>query len=259
MVKHTASRLKVVKSPLSQRTDGSPGSDDVESAPRAAEKDSNPGMSRILIVDDHELVRLGLRALIESHSEWVVCGEAVSGRDAVRKAGELKPDVVIMDITMPDLNGLEATRQIQKVAPRTEVVVFSIHHSEQLVQAALEAGARTYVSKTAAGLELTKAITAISRRKPLFGEHVKTSAPGDFCNGSAQAERGRVPRSVLTAREREVLQLLALGKSNKEIAQALKLSPKTVEAHRANMMCKLNLHSTATLIRYAIRNEIVPS
>lgn len=213
--------------------------------------------SRILIADDHGPVRLGLRALIESHSEWTVCGEAVSGRDAVQKARELKPDLVIMDITMPDLNGLEVTRQILRDVPRTEVLVFTMHESEQMVRAALEAGAQAYLSKTATWRELTKAIAATIQHKPFFAEHIRIPAPEPYRKNFPPAECVSRQGSPVTAREREVLQLLAEGKRSKQIAETLHVSAKTVEAHRANLMRKLNMHSIVTLVRYAIRNGIV--
>jgi len=215
------------------------------------------GISRILIVDDHDTVRLGLRALIESHSEWTVCGEAASGRDAVEKARELEPDVVIMDLTLPDLHGLDATRQIHRDRPQTAVLVFTVHQSEHLVQAAREAGAQAFVSKTAAGRELKKAIAAMAQHKPIFTEPITIPTPEGFHENLAQADYAGDPGPPVTVREREVLQLLVEGKSSKQIAQALSISTKTVKAHRANMMRKLNLHSLTALVRYAIRNGLV--
>jgi DNA-binding NarL/FixJ family response regulator len=257
MVADMAGRLKVAEAGSSRRTEETSRSSSAALAPQALEKGSNVVTSRILIVDDHDMVRLGLRALIESHSGWTVCGEAVSGREAVQKARELKPDVVIMDLTMPDLNGLEATRQIHRDVPRAEVLVFTVHHSEQLEQAAREAGAQAFVSKTAAGRELTKAIAAMTRHKPLLAEHIKIPAPAGYRKESPQADCTGDPGSPITVREREVLRLLVEGKNSKQIAETLKISTKTVEAHRANMMRKLNLHSVAALVRYAIRNGVV--
>jgi len=253
-----ARRLKATQAHLFRRTAGTAGSGTLAVARRALQKGSSVEALRILIVDDHESVRLGLQAMIESHPEWTVCGEAGTGREAVEKAKELKPDVVIMDITMPDLNGLEATRQIAKAVPQTEVLVFSMHQSEQLLHDALKAGARGYVSKAAGGRELKKALAAMARHKPFFSDAVQIPAPGSHPKRLPQEEYVLNARSPLSPREREVLQLLAEGKTSKQIAETLDLSTKTVEAHRANMLCKLDLHSTATLIRYAIRNGIVP-
>ena len=226
-------------------------------APGAPEKATNRVQARILIADDHELVRAGLRALIESHAEWNVCGEAVSGREAVKRAQKLKPDLVVMDISMPDLNGLEATRQILRDVPGTEVLVFTMDQSEQAAGAARAAGAQAYVSKTATGRELAKAIAAMIQHKPFSAEGFQIPAPEGYGKNFPQGKSAGRQGALITAREREVLNLLAAGKSSKQIAATLRVSLKTVEAHRANMMRKLDIHSLATLVRYAIRNGIV--
>jgi DNA-binding NarL/FixJ family response regulator len=212
---------------------------------------------RILIVDDHEVVRRGLRVLIEPHPGWEVCGEATTGREAVEKAKKLKPDVVVMDIGMPELNGLEATRQILKVAPRTGVLILTMHESEQLVREVLEAGAQGYVLKSAAGRDLVSAVEAVSKREAFFTSSVARILLAAYREKGSQEERSGDSPSLLSPREREITQLLAEGKSNNEVAEALYISAKTVETHRAHIMEKLNLHSIAALVHYAIRNKIV--
>ena len=217
-------------------------------------QESKASTLRILIVDDYELLRRGVRALIESHAGWEVCGEAATGREAVEEAKKLKPEVVVMDIGMPELNGLDATRQILKAAPRTEVLILAAHESEQLVREVLQAGAHGYVLKSAAGRDLANAIEALSRHEAFFTSSVAKLVLQSYHKKGSQDER---PRSLLSPREREIIQLLAEGKSNNEIAEMLYISGKTVETHRAHIMEKLNLHSIAELVRYAIRNKIV--
>jgi len=204
---------------------------------------------RILIADDHAVVRAGLRALLESRSGWEVCAEAVDGRDAVDKAGKLKPNVAILDIGMPLLNGVEATRRIRDSSPNTEILILTMHESDDLVQQVVEAGARGYILKDDADRVLLAAVDAVRNHKPYFSTRVSSSHdPSD----SSSASRPR-----LTPREREILQLLAEGKANKEVASLLGISVNTAEAHRANIMLKLNLHSLAELVHYAIRNNII--
>jgi DNA-binding NarL/FixJ family response regulator len=212
---------------------------------------------RILVADDHEVVRRGLRALLETRPGWEICGEATTGREAVAKALELKPDLVVLDITMPELNGLEATRQILKALPRTEVLVLTIHESEQVVHEVLDAGARGYVLKSDAGRDLVAAVQALSQHKPFFTPTVTEMVLGAYRKPGLPREEPGATLSPLSPREREIIQLLAEGKSNKEVATMLNVSVKTVETHRANIMLKLNLHSIADLIHYAIRNKIV--
>lgn len=216
-------------------------------------------MSRlhILIVDDHEVVRRGLRALIESQPGWEVCGEAATGREAVEKTRNLKPNVVVMDIAMPELNGLDATRQIVKAIPRTAVLILTVHESEQLVHEVLEAGVQGYVLKSDAGRDLVAAIEALSQHKVFFTSSVaKIMLEGYRKKGSHDKPSEDSP-SVLSLREREIIQLLAEGKSNNKVADMLNISARTVETHRAHIMEKLNLHSIAELVHYAIRNQIV--
>ena len=212
---------------------------------------------RILIADDHDVVRRGLRALLECQPGWVVVDEAVNGREAVEKVAHWKPDVVALDISMPELNGLEATRQILKAAPETEVVILTVHESEQVVREVLKAGARGYVLKSDAGRDLVAAVHALSQHKPFFTAKVTDMVLTGYLGHCSSAAEEAEPRLPLSSREREVIQMLAEGKSNKEVAKALHLSVKTVETHRAKIMHKLDLHSIGDLIRYAIRHNIV--
>jgi DNA-binding NarL/FixJ family response regulator len=212
---------------------------------------------RILIADDHQVVRTGLRALLESKKGWEVCAEAANGREAVEKASQLKPDVAVLDIGMPLLNGVEATRQIRKLSPQTEILILTMHDSELLVQEVLGAGAHGYIVKDDADRNLVAAVDALRRHKPYLSSRVSeaaTSAAGSDGSQSSQSSRGR-----LTPREREILQLLAEGKSNKEVAGFLGISVKTAETHRANIMLKLDFHSITELVRYAVRNKIIES
>ncbi|HYT22622.1 MAG TPA: response regulator transcription factor [Candidatus Polarisedimenticolia bacterium] len=212
---------------------------------------------RILIADDHQVVRTGLRALLESRTGWQVCAEAANGREAVEKAGQLKPDVAVLDIGMPLLNGVEATRQIRKLSPHTEVLILTMHDSEVLVQEVLEAGANGYILKDDADRNLVAAVDALRRHKPYLSSRVSEAASSAV--GSDGSLFSRSSRSRLTPREREILQLLAEGKSNKEVAGFLGISVKTAETHRANIMLKLDFHSITELVRYAVRNKIIQS
>lgn len=212
---------------------------------------------RILIADDHEVVRHGIRALLETHKGWEVVGEAVTGRQAVEEARRLQPDLVIMDITMPEMNGLEATRQIRRDVPAVEVLVLSVHDSEQLVREVLEAGARGYVLKSDAGRDLIAAVETLCRHKPFFTAKVSEMMLEGFLKAGPAGEPGKPALSALTAREREIVQLLAEGQSNKEVADMLGISVKTVETHRSHVMTKLNLHSMSDLVRYAVRNQLI--
>ena len=211
----------------------------------------------ILVADDHPIVRAGLRALIESRAGWQVCAEAGNGREAVEKGGKLKPEVAVLDISMPVLNGVEATRQLRKVSPETEVLILTMHDSEQLVQQVLEAGARGYIVKDDADRVLLEAIQSVRRHRPYFSTRVAealvpSARPGSHPDAPARRSRGR-----LTPREREIAQLLAEGKSNKEVAGALNISVRTAETHRANIMLKLDLHSVVELVHYAMRNALI--
>jgi DNA-binding NarL/FixJ family response regulator len=207
---------------------------------------------QILVADDHEIVRHGLRRLLETQPGWEVCAEAGTGREAVEKARQLKPDVVILDFSMPELNGAEAARQILKGLPRTEIVILTMHDSEQLLREVLEAGVRGYVLKSDAMCDLVAAVHAMTQHKRFLSSGASGVVVDGFLRGG-EAE----PADRLTPREREIVQLLAEGKSNKEVAALLDISVKTVEAHRANIMRKLNLSSFSGLVHYAIRNKIV--
>jgi DNA-binding NarL/FixJ family response regulator len=209
---------------------------------------------RILVVDDHAVVRRGVRSLLESHEGWEVCGEATTGRDAVAQSLRLRPDVVVMDLSLPELNGLDATRHILKAAPDTEVLVLTMHHSEELVRDVLQAGARGYVLKADADENLIAAVDTLRQHKPFLTSSVTEFVLDDYVRrGGAQDDLA----VGLTAREREIIQLVAEGQSNKEAAATLGISVKTIEAHRLNIMRKLHLRSVSDLVRYAIRNKIV--
>jgi DNA-binding NarL/FixJ family response regulator len=214
---------------------------------------------RILLADDHEVVRRGLCALLRAKPEWEVCGEAVDGREAVEKALALKPDVVILDVGMPNLNGLEATRQIIKARPQIRVLILTLHDSDQLVQEVLNAGARGFLLKSDAARDLVTAVEALRNNKIYFTPKVASMVLEGFLrhNDNETSVGPSPPRSQLTPREREIVQLLAEGKSSRDVAEALGLSIKTAETHRANIMRKLNLHSVSDLVLYAVRNNIV--
>jgi DNA-binding NarL/FixJ family response regulator len=211
---------------------------------------------RILIVDDHAVVRRGVRSLLESQEGWEVCGEATNGRDAVEQSGRLRPDVVVMDLSLPGLNGLDATRQILKEAPGTEVLVLTMHQSEELARDVLQAGARGYLLKSDADKNLIAAVDSLRRHKPFLSPTVTEFVLDDYIRrgDAAQADFTSV---AVTPREREIIQLVAEGQSNKQAASTLGVSVKTIEAHRANIMRKLHLRSVSDLVRYAIRNRIV--
>jgi DNA-binding NarL/FixJ family response regulator len=214
------------------------------------------GNVRIMIADDHDLMRRGLKTLIEAQPGWEVCAEATKGREAIAKAEHLRPDVVIIDICMPELNGIEATRQIRKASPRTEVLVLSVHHSEHLIREALDAGARGFVVKSDADSEIVSAVEALASHKPFFTSY----ATEMLLAGCARDGGSRPPAQTgerLTSREREIVQLLAEGRTSKEIATKLNISAKTAETHRANIMRKLEFHSVGEIVRYAVRNQII--
>lgn len=213
--------------------------------------------ARVLLVDDHAVVRRGLRALLEAESGYEVCGEASTGREGVEKAKQLKPDVVILDISMPELNGLDATRQILKEAPRTEVLILTMHHSEEAAREVLQAGARGYVLKSDADTDLVAAVNALRQHKPFLTSRVAKFVLESYVHGGPQSGNHDLSSDSLTPREREIVQLLAEGKSNKQVAVALEISTRTVETHRANIMRKLGLQSLSDLVRYAIRNRLV--
>jgi DNA-binding NarL/FixJ family response regulator len=212
---------------------------------------------RILVADDHELTRRGVQVCLESQPEWKVVGEAATGQEAVEKAKQLNPDVVILDISMPRLNGLETTRQILEAVPQAEIVILTMHESEKLVRRALEAGARAFVTKSDVARHLVDAVNALRQHKAFFTSAAAAAVLESYLSKSAQPHKRRSSGQDLTAREREVLQLLAEGRSNKEIASILQISIFTAETHRSKMMRKLNLHSMNQIVRYAIRNQLL--
>ena len=212
---------------------------------------------RVLIADDHEVVRKGLRTLLEEQPGWQVAGEACDGREAVEKAKNLKPDVTVLDISMPTLNGLEATRQMMKNNPQSRVLVLTMHESDPLIREVLGAGARGYLLKSDAGRDLVNAVDAIRRNKTFFTARVAQMVLDGYLDKKIAKPDTETPRDRLTPRQREIIQLLAEGKSSKEVASALNLSIKTAETHRANIMRRLDCHSVSELVRYAVRNNIV--
>lgn len=212
---------------------------------------------RILIVDDHDLMRRGIKALLQSHAGWEVVGEAHTGREAVTKAEELKPDVVILDISMPDLNGIEAARRIRKSSPNTEVLILSVHYSDQLIRDILEAGVRGYIVKSDSDRDLVIAVETLANHKPFFTPRATEVILSNFNGARPSNDLPESVRDRLTSREREIVQLLAEGKSSKEVASSLGISVKTAETHRANIMRKLQLHTVTDLVRYAVRNQII--
>jgi DNA-binding NarL/FixJ family response regulator len=209
---------------------------------------------RLLIADDHGMVRRGLRAAIEAHPGWEICGEAENGRQAVELAGQLRPDLVVLDLAMPELNGLDAARKIRATLPNAQVLIQTMHESEALAQEVLAAGARGYLLKNDAPEMLVQAIEALAAGRTFFTSKVSDLVMTGLAKHSSTPDP---PRSRLTPRERELVQLLAEGKSNKEAADALGISLNTVETHRKNVMSKLRLRSTSDLVRYAIRNKLI--
>jgi DNA-binding NarL/FixJ family response regulator len=210
---------------------------------------------RILIVDDHAVVRRGVRSLLESEEGFEITGEATTGREAVDMARRLQPDVVVMDLSLPELNGLDATLQILKDSPRSEILVLTMHHSEELARDVLQAGARGYVLKSDADHSLIAAVKSLREHKPFLSSKVTEFVLDDYLRRTDALDE--MAHEAVTAREREIIQLLAEGKSNKEAASTLGISVKTIEAHRANIMRKLRLRSVSELVRYAIRNKII--
>ena len=208
-------------------------------------------MTRILIADDHDVVRSGLRKILEAQPNWEVIAEACDGKEALLKAIETKPDIAVLDYSLPLVNGVEVTRQIRTQLPKTEVLIFTMYDNEAVIQQLLRAGARGYVVKTDAKRHLLAAIEALASHKPFFTDKISEALLTSYL---AQPERQVSP---LTNRERGIVQLIAEGHTNKWMAQNLGISLKTVETHRAAIMRKLNLSSPAALVRYAIRNKIV--
>jgi two-component system, NarL family, response regulator NreC len=211
---------------------------------------------RILLADDHAIVRQGLRFLLERQPGMEVVGEAANGREAVRMAETARPDVVIMDIAMPLLNGIEATAQMLKRDPRIGVIILSMHSDEDYLLSALNAGAKGYLLKESAEVDVVKAIQSVSRGTPFFSPEVAETMMEDHMR-FLQQRNLEDTYDLLTEREKEVIQLLAEGKSNKEVAAILNVSVYTVETHRMHLMQKLNLHNTAEIVLYAVRKKII--
>ena len=208
-------------------------------------------ITRLLIADDHQVVRAGLRQILEAHPNWEVVAEASDGKEAVLKAIESKPDIAIIDYSLPIMNGVEVTRQIRARLENTEILIFTVHDNEALIEQLLNAGARGYLLKSDANKNIIEAVETLGSHQPYFTDRVSATLLHSFL------ARHAGPRLVLTDRERGVVQLIAEGYTNKQIAQLLHISLKTVESHRAAIMRKLNLTSSAALVRYAIRNRIV--
>lgn len=212
---------------------------------------------KILLADDHDLMRRGLKSLIAPRTDWTICGEAHTGSQAVALAKQHQPDVAILDISMPELNGLEAARRIRTLSPKTEILVLSVNYSDHLIREILRLGIRGYMVKTDSDRDLITAIETLARHKPFF-----TTCATELILSHSQRAGANLSSPMdlsdrLTSREREIVQLVSEGKSTKEVASLLGISVKTAETHRANIMRKLQVHSVTDLVRYAVRNEIV--
>jgi len=212
---------------------------------------------RILVADDHQLVRDGVRALLQSHENWEICGEASTGLEAVAQAKELLPDIVILDISMPDLNGADIARRIRMASRSTEILILSMHYSDQLIREIVDAGANGYVLKTDSDRYLLIAIEALARHEQFFTSKATEVVQSETSSSGADRKSPQSFRDRVTSREREIIQLLCEGRKNREIASALSISIKTVETHRSNVMRKLEVHSISELVRYAMRNQII--
>ncbi len=212
---------------------------------------------RLLVADDHEIVRKGLKSILEAQPGWQVAAEACDGREAVEKAKEMHPDVTVLDIGMPALNGLEAARQMLKNEPRSKILILTMHESDPLIREVLDAGARGYVLKTDASRDLVTAVNAVRSNKTFFTAKVAQMVLDGYLDKKPKKDESPAGNGRLTPRQREIVQLLAEGKSSKEVAVALGLSVKTAETHRANIMRRLDCHSVSELVRYAVRNNII--
>jgi DNA-binding NarL/FixJ family response regulator len=216
-----------------------------------------PNQLRILVADDHEVVRKGLKSVFSSRPGWMVCAEAVTGRDAIAKAEEHRPDIAVMDISMPEMNGLEATRKIRKILPKTEVLILSVHYSDQLVREIVDAGAHGYILKSDTHRDLLIAVEALANHRAFFTSSASAILIDGFRGQDSATKPSALSHKTLSAREREIVQLLAEGKSSKEVAVSLGISVKTAETHRANIMRKLDMHSVSELVRYAVKNHMI--
>lgn len=211
---------------------------------------------RIVVADDHALIRRGICDLLESEPDWEVVAQAANGREAVDAVARVRPDVLVIDLAMPELNGLTAAREVLRVFPKVEIVLLTMHNTDQTIREVLECGARGYVLKSDAEQDLISAVKAVARGKPFFTPSVAEVVLKGYLQRTTDPE---VPERLqeLTTRERQVVQLLAEGKGNKDVAVALQVSVKTVEAHRSNINRKLSIRTTSDLVRYAVRNSIV--
>jgi DNA-binding NarL/FixJ family response regulator len=210
---------------------------------------------RILLADDHEFFRHGLRELLREEPNFEICAEAANGQEAIEKAKAFEPDIVVLDVSMPNLNGLEATRRIMKILPETEILILTVNDSEQLIAELLHAGARGYVLKSDAAKDLLAAIDSLSQRRPFFTSKVARMVLQGYLKSLLNSVQG--PIEILTASEQQIIQLLAEGKTNRDVASIQNISVKTAETHRANLMRKLGLHSIAGLVHFAVRNQII--
>jgi DNA-binding NarL/FixJ family response regulator len=208
-------------------------------------------MTRILIADDHDVVRSGVRAILATRSDWEVVGEATDGREAITEAVKTRPDIAILDYGLPLVNGVEVTRQIKTRLPAVEILIFTMHDTDCLVREALEAGVRGFLLKSDAKQLLLTAVESLANHKPFFTGKVSEALLENYLS------KASANQSILSAREKSVIQMIVEGRTNKQIADVLSLGTKTVETHRASAMRKLNLDTTAALIRYAIRNKLV--
>jgi DNA-binding NarL/FixJ family response regulator len=216
------------------------------------------GALRILVADDHDLMRRGLKAMLETHPGWEICGEAHTGAEAVAKVQELKPNVAILDISMPEMDGLEAARQIRKNSVKTEILLLSMHYSDQLIRDILEAGVRGFVVKSDSDRDLVLAVEALANHKPFFTPHATELMLTNLSASTSGLTNGtETLKDRLTTREREIIRLISEGNSSKEVASTLGISVKTADTHRANIMRKLQVHTVSDLVRYALRNQIV--
>jgi DNA-binding NarL/FixJ family response regulator len=213
---------------------------------------------QILVADDHDLMRRGLRSVLEAQPGWQVCAEAHTGAEAVEMAQKMQPNVAILDISMPEMNGLEAARQIQQTSSKTEILVLSMHYSDQLIRDIVDAGVRGYVVKSDSDRDLVVAVRALANHKPFFTPHATELMLNSVRDPRMMSAEGAgAMRERLTPREREIVQLIAQGRNSKDVAGFLGISVKTAETHRANIMRKLQVHTVSELVRYALRNKLI--